>query len=255
MKTVLAIAAHPDDIEFVMAGTLMRLKSAGYKLHYWNLANGCCGSTVTDREETARIRRLEGMAAAEFVGATFHESICADLEIFYNQATLAKVASVIREVAPTIVLTHALHDYMEDHMNAARLAVTGAFCRGMPNFPVSPHREPVAGYVTVYHAQPHGNRTPMGEVVVPTQFVDVTELIDQKCEMLAQHASQKLWLDESQGQDSYLETMKQLNGEVGRMSARFDYAEGWRRHLHFGFCGEHDDPLAEALGSHVIERE
>jgi len=36
--------------------------------------------------------------------------------------------------------------------------------------------------------------------------------------------------------------------EVGRLSRRFTYAEGWRRHLHYGFCGENDDPLSEALG-------
>jgi LmbE family N-acetylglucosaminyl deacetylase len=41
---VLAAAAHPDDIEFMMAGTLLRLKDAGCEIHLWNLANGCCGS-------------------------------------------------------------------------------------------------------------------------------------------------------------------------------------------------------------------
>jgi LmbE family N-acetylglucosaminyl deacetylase len=41
---VLAAAAHPDDIEFMMAGTLLRLKDAGCEIHLWNLANGCYGS-------------------------------------------------------------------------------------------------------------------------------------------------------------------------------------------------------------------
>jgi LmbE family N-acetylglucosaminyl deacetylase len=252
MKTVLAIAAHPDDIEFVMAGTLMHLKQAGYELHYWNLANGCCGSTETDRVETASIRKREAIDASEYLEAIFHASICSDLQIFYDKPTLAKVASVVRQVNPQIVLTHALSDYMEDHMNAARLAVTAAFCRSMPNFPVTPPELPVASPVTVYHAQPHGNRDPLGQRVLPTRYVDCSDVIEQKCEMLAMHASQKQWLDQSQGQDSYLETMKSLNAEVGKMSGQFRYAEGWRKHLHYGFCEERADPLVEALGEHVV---
>jgi hypothetical protein len=42
--------------------------------------------------------------------------------------------------------------------------------------------------------------------------------------------------------------MEDMSLEVGRMSGRFQHAEGWRRHLHLGFCGPEDDPLAEALG-------
>ncbi|HOJ39870.1 MAG TPA: LmbE family protein, partial [bacterium] len=66
--------------------------------------------------------------------------------------------------------------------------------------------------------------------------------------MLALHRSQKEWLDVSQGLDAYLKAMVDICREVGRLSRRFTYAEGWRRHLHYGFCGENDDPLSEALG-------
>ena len=87
MKSAIAIAAHPDDIEFLMSGTLMLLRTAGYKIHYWNLANGCCGSSKYDAATIARIRREEAYAAAKAIGATFHESICNDLEIFYDRPT------------------------------------------------------------------------------------------------------------------------------------------------------------------------
>ena len=49
------MAAHPDDIEFVMAGTLIRLGQAGYELHYMNIANGCCGSTELSAAHIAEI--------------------------------------------------------------------------------------------------------------------------------------------------------------------------------------------------------
>lgn len=246
-KTAIAIAAHPDDIEFFMSGTLMLLGQAGYEIHYLNIANGCCGTTEYDAATIIRMRREEAQQAAAFIGAVFHESFCNDLEIFYEQATLAKVTSVIREVAPEIVLTHSPADYMEDHMIASRLAVSAAFCREMPNFPVDPPRDPIDQTVTVYHAQPYSHRDPLRQIVTPDVWVDVSEMLEGKVAMLAKHISQKLWLDKSQGHDSYLQTLRNLDAEGGRLSGHFQYAEGWRRHLHLGFCGPDDDPLTDAL--------
>ncbi len=252
MKTAFAIAAHPDDIEFLMAGTLMRLRDVGYEIHYMNLANGYCGTTQYDGPTIARMRREEARRAAEQIEAVFHESICSDLEIFYDRPTLLRLASVIREVQPRIVLTHSPSDYMEDHMNTCRLALTAAFSRGMPNFPVDPPRAAVSGPVTVYHAQPYSNRDPLRRLVYPDMYVDVTGLIEDKTEMLACHESQKRWLDESQGHDSYLQTLRDLDAEVGRMSGRFAFAEGWRRHLHLGFCAPDDDPLGTDLDASLV---
>ncbi len=248
-KRVLAIAAHPDDIEFVMSGTLILLGRAGYELHYMNLANGCCGSTSLSARHAAEARLREAIAAAALIGAEFHPSLTDDLQIFYDSRTLARLAAVVREVAPEILLTHAPIDYMEDHTNTCRLAVTAAFARGMPNFSTQPPRPPVDAPVTIYHAQPHGNRDPLGHAVRPDFCVDVSHVIDQKVAMLACHQSQQDWLDASQGIGSYIEAMKSLNREVGRMSDGFEYAEGWRKHLHLGFCAESADPLRAALGA------
>ncbi|HVA47937.1 MAG TPA: PIG-L deacetylase family protein [Pirellulales bacterium] len=253
-ERVFAVAAHPDDIEFVMAGTLIRLREAGYELHYMNVANGCCGSTQHDAATVARVRREEAVAACRSIGAVFHDSLVNDLEIFYDRPTLVRLAAIMREVSPQIVLTHSPVDYMEDHTNTCRLVVTAAFARCMPNFPAEPPTPAVSQPVTVYHAQPHGNQTPLGEPVLPGLFVDVTDVMPQKAAMLACHASQKRWLDESQGLDSYLRTMQELSAEVGRMSGCFQYAEGWRRHLHLGFCNADADPLADALAAHCLRR-
>jgi LmbE family N-acetylglucosaminyl deacetylase len=251
---VFAVAAHPDDIEFVMSGTLMLLQEAGYELHYMNIANGCCGSTETDAETTARRRQAEARRAAAQLGAAFHESLTNDLEIFYDRPTLLRLASIMRQVAPRILLVHSPEDYMEDHMNACRLAVTAAFSRGMPNFAVDPPWPPTPQEVTVYHAQPHGNCDGIGRPVRPQMYVDVSDLMDRKCTLLSLHESQKRWLDESQGMDSYLATMRDLCREVGTLSGRFAYAEGWRRHSHLGFCAADADPLAAALGERRLVR-
>jgi len=252
MSTAFAIAAHPDDIEFFMSGTLMLLKQVGYEIHYMNVANGCCGTPEYDRETIAEIRRNEAMSASEFAGAVYHESICDDLGIFYDKSTLAKLASVVREVAPEIILAHSPADYMEDHMNAARLTVTAAFARGMPNFDVDPPRDPVTNKVTIYHAQPFSHTDPLRQSVTPDMYIDVSDTMERKAEMLSRHVSQKRWLDESQGHDSYLQTLRDLDAECGRMSGMFEFAEGWRRHLHLGFCDAEDDPLHEALRERVL---
>ncbi len=253
MKTAFAVGAHPDDIEFFMAGTLLRLKDAGYEIHYMNVANGCCGTTQHDPATITALRRKESLAACEVLGAVYHESICDDMDIFYERRPLRKLASIMREVRPEILLTHSPSDYMEDHENTCRLAVTAAFSRGMPNFEVDPPRPPYDAPITVYHAQPYSNRDPLRRRVTPDFFVDVTDLVERKVEALAKHATQQRWLDESQGQNSYLNTLRELDAEVGRMSALFRFAEGWRRHLHLGFCGPDADPLCTALHGKVLQ--
>jgi LmbE family N-acetylglucosaminyl deacetylase len=140
---------------------------------------------------------------------------------------------------------------MEDHTNTSRLSVTAAFARGMPNWPVDPPCNAVNNNVTVYHAQPYGNHDPLGRPVTPTMFVDTTRVIERKVEALALHRSQKQFLDATQGVDSYLQTLRDLDAEVGRMSGAFQYAEGWRKHRHQGFCGEHDDPLRDVLSDNM----
>ena len=254
-QRVFAIAAHPDDIEFLMAGTLLRLADAGWEVHCMTVANGSCGTSLFDADEIVRIRGKEARRAAACLGAVFHESLVPDIEVFYERPLLAKVAAVVREVAPDMVLAHSPEDYMEDHQNAARLAATAAFVRGMRNFPTDPPLAPVAGEVCVYHAQPHGNRGPLGEAVRPELFVDIGGVLARKRQALACHESQKAWLDETQGFDSYLTAMELLARQVGGMSGRFEFAEGWRRRNPLGLCAPDADPLSEALGEHVFREE
>src|SRR5947207_798342 len=96
--SAIAIAAHPDDIEFTMAGTLLLLRDAGWRIHYLNISTGSGGSLVHGPAALRKIRRREGMRAAAVLGATFHESRTDDLEILYTVPLLRWLTGIIREV-------------------------------------------------------------------------------------------------------------------------------------------------------------
>jgi N-acetylglucosamine malate deacetylase 1 len=246
--TAFAIVAHPDDVEFRMGGTLLLLKAAGWELHYLTIASGNCGSLTMTAAQTRAVRRAESRQAARTLGAHWHRSLCDDVEILYDLRLLRRLAAVIREVKPAIVLTHPPVDYMEDHTNTCRLAVTAAFVRGMPNFITIPRRPPCPADVTIYHCTPHNLWDQLRRPMTTEFFVNTTTAHAGKLEALAAHASQRSWLQASQGFDAMTAFVEQESRKLGRMSGKFRYAEGWWRHSHLGFCAEDADPLRTALG-------
>jgi LmbE family N-acetylglucosaminyl deacetylase len=238
-----------------MAGTLCLLRDAGWDTHYMNVSTGNLGSTTTVPAQTARIRRREAQNGARTLGATWHPPICNDLQIFYDDRTLRRLCAVIREVQPAVILTHSPIDYMEDHMNTSRLAVTAAFAREIPGYRTTPARKAAIAPVTIYHASPHGLRDQLRRRIVPGAFVDTTPVHDRKRRALECHESQRRFLDTTQRMDDYVRTMEEFSRMLGRMSGRFEQAEGWRRHLHYGFCDEGADPLRDALGDRYLVNE
>ncbi len=247
--TVLAVGAHPDDIEFAMAGTLLRLKAAGARIHMWNLGSGSGGTATMARDKIVSLRRQEACDAAALAGATMHPSIADDFYIFYERQLMQRVSAGIRAIQPDMILTHSLDDYMEDHQNTARLVVTGAFSRISINLVTDPPQPIWDGNTTIYHAMPHGLRDNMRRRVMAEAYVDVTPYMSEKRALLACHRSQKEWLDQTQGMDAYLDDMERYARRVGRQSQRFQAAEGWRRHSALGFGPLTADPMAERLAA------
>jgi LmbE family N-acetylglucosaminyl deacetylase len=241
----------------MMGGTLFLLKEAGCDLHYMNLANGCVGSTELSREQTAVLRREEGRNAAKLVGAAFHDSLTDDLDVFYTPELIKKATAVVRRIKPDIMLLPSPEDYMEDHMNTCRIGVTAAFCRGMPNYPTDPPVEPSYQDVVLYHALPYGLKDGLRRPIVPDFYIDISSAIEEKQRMLSCHASQKEWLDKTQGLDSYLQTMRDMSAQVAVVAGLAakttggTFAEGWRRHSHLGFSAAEVDPLQEILGEYA----
>jgi LmbE family N-acetylglucosaminyl deacetylase len=252
-RVALAVGAHPDDVEFLMAGTLSLLAKAGFQAHILTVANGSCGTAEHGEKEIIRIRRAEARRAAARLGAVYHPGLVNDLMVYYEDSLVRKATAIVRELKPDIVLLPSLSDYMEDHTNSARVIVTACFCRGMRNYLSFPPRQPTFQDVCLYHAQPWHNRDGMRNLVIPALVVDIASEMELKEEMLRCHASQKNWLDTSQGQDAYLLTMRQVCREIARIARQrgLQYAEGFRQHNFIGFSAKDRDLLSEALGSRV----
>ena len=191
-KVAFAIGAHPDDIEFMMAGTLLLLKQRGYEIHMMNVANGNCGTATESHNEIVRIRTEEARQAAKFAGATLHPSLVNDIEIFYEKDILIRIAAIMRIVNPQILLVPSPQDYMEDHANVSRLAVTAAFCRSMLNYITLPPVSPVVRDTAIYHALPYGLRDGLRRRGLAGQYVDIGSVLDLKRDMLALHHNQKV---------------------------------------------------------------
>ena len=251
--TVLAVAAHPDDIEFTFAGTLLLLKQAGCEIVMWNLANGCLGSTSADREATSATRQMEAESSAKLAGARYLPPLFNDLEIFFDHPSLAKVAAGVREVDPDIILTHSPQDYMEDHQNTCRLVISAAFSRGMPGYQTNPAQPTSDKPARIYHAAPHGLHDGMGTRFQPDFCVDVASVMNLKSQLLACHSSQGEWLQNSQEMPSFITEMVEMSRDIAASDSDYDLAEGWRRHSHLGFSPSDYDPLTTLLRDFVQE--
>ena len=129
-RVALTFLAHPDDAEFLCAGTLIRLADAGYEIHIATATPGDCGTMVANRWDISSIRTKEGAAAAKIIGGTYH---CIDEKDglgVYDKPTIQKVVDLFRRVTPTLVFTHAPRDYMVDHEQASLLARATSFIFG-----------------------------------------------------------------------------------------------------------------------------
>lgn len=253
-KTVLAIGAHPDDIEFLFAGTLLLLKAEGWQVHVCNLANGSAGSKTMPKDKIVSTRRNESRNAAAVMGAIHHDAFFDDLGILYTQEALAEVSALVRAVRPTIILTHPPRDYMEDHETTCRLAVTAAMAMGIPNFRSEPECPSHDGPVAIYHSPPLGCVGPLGERIEPSFFVDISTVVDGKLSAILCHESQMSWLGATQEMPDLGSVVLAEARLVGSLSGAFSLAEGWTPHHYRGFCPPGFCPLEDVLAGRISLR-
>lgn len=242
----LSILAHPDDAEFLCAGTLARLvKEQGWSVHIATMTPGDCGSAEHTSEEISRIRRGEAAAAASLIGGTYHCLEERDLLVQFQESALRKVTTLIREVNPKVVLTHSPEDYHVDHEMTSLLVRAATFAAAVPLFNQGSCR-PTEHIPALYYCDPIEGKDIFGTPIVPRIYIDISSVIDTKAKMLEAHASQRLWLLKHHGVDNYINTMRAWSAQRGQERG-VAFAEGFRQHL--GHSYPQDDILGQLLGT------
>lgn len=244
---VLAVGAHPDDVELLCAGTLALLHAEGWLVEVATMTPGDCGSATLSREEISTIRRKEASASAALLDGKYHCLECDDIFIAYDRPTLFKVIDLVRRVKPKLVLTMSPEDYMVDHEVTSALVRTACFSAGMANIRTAGH-DPFEGIPHLYYGDPMEGKDILGNLVHPTTLVEITGTMATKERMFLCHESQLAWLSSHHGVSEAVETMRALATMRGKtMGVR--YAEGFRQHL--GHAFPQGDILKVALGGLV----
>lgn len=220
---VLAVSAHPDDIEINCAGTLARYAKRGDKVFMCNLCSGDMGHVRIMPDELARMRKKESENAAALIGAEHITLNIPDLRLFHeDEGTRDKLTDVIRYVKPDLIITHTPDDYMPDHIAAGKLVFGASFCASLPHYRAEIGAGAATDICPVFYMDNLG-----GFRFEPTEYVDVTEEIDTKMRMLACHVSQLKWMKDHDGID-FCETVLTFAKMRGLQSG-VPYAEGFRQ--------------------------
>ncbi len=256
MPTVLAVMAHPDDIEITCAGTLALLKRAGWTVHLATMTAGDLGSMTRSREEISRIRRAEAEASAALLGAMYTCLGFDDLTIVYGVEAKRRVSALIRVARPDALLVPSPVDYMADHEETPRIAREAAFASTIPNWRAEldgMEPRPCDRLPAILYADPIENIDHRGRRLPARQVVDITDVIGLKEKMLACHESQRSWLRAQHGEDEYLLSMRRWSADRARdfRKKTVKYAEGFNQHLGHSFPRE--DVLTKALGKKRVK--
>jgi LmbE family N-acetylglucosaminyl deacetylase len=245
---ILSVLAHPDDGEFLCAGTLIRLRREhGWSVDLASLTAGDCGSAELPPDEIARLRRAEGSDAAALIGAAYHCLEERDLLVVYGERPLERVTRLLRQVRPAIVLTHSPADYMLDHEQTSLLARAACFAASVPNFLCDRIKEPPLERIPhLYYCDPIEGMDALGREVEPSFCVDISSVIETKAEMLGRHTSQREWLRKQHGMDHYVQAMRDWGATRGGPHGVF-FAEGFRQHL--GHSYPQENLLGQLLGT------
>lgn len=216
---VLAVGAHPDDIEILCSGTLARFVAEGHTVTVAHASVGDKGHHALPHGEVGTVRRDEARAAARVIGAESRTLGFLDGEIRTNQENLRHVVDLIRVAQPELIITHHPDDYHGDHQAVTKLVLDASFMAGVPYF---------ASAEPAHDATPpvYFMDTLSGLGFEPTAYVDIGDTIHLKRRAMACHESQLAWLEEHHESDvlDMIDTFARFRG----LQCGTQYAEGFR---------------------------
>ena len=218
---ILAVGAHPDDLEILCAGTLARYVADGHTVTMAHVCSGHLGHYRLPPEELVPIRREEARRAGEVIGAPVLSLDLPDGGVYGDREEhRLLMVDLVRQARPDVILTHAPSDYMPDHLAVSQLVFDASFMATTPNLVTEhPAHNKVAA---LYHFD-----TLAAVGFEPEEYVDISAVIDVKRQMLRCHVSQLTWLKEHDGVDivEFMEGVARVRG----LQCGVRYAEGFRR--------------------------
>ena len=238
--TVLAIGAHPGDIEALCAGTLALLRKQGWRVVLASITPDGPAASTPARERVAEATRSAAILDAEYrciEGPGF--------TVFFSDAPCRHVVGLIRATGPELVLTHSSLDNVADRSETSRIvrqACISAPVRDYVVQNVAGGEQPTKHVPHLYYVDPFEGQDFLGRQVTPSLIVDISSAIDAKEQMLAVFAD----LGESRGHDEYLERVRDWSRQRGQQ-AGCTHGEGFRQHLGESYPSE--DLLTAALQS------
>ncbi len=178
MITVLAVAAHRDDVELTCGGTLLRAAAVGHTTGIVDLTEGEMGT-----RGSAELRSREAAQAAEVLGVSVRENLgLPDAGIVNTPETRLKLARVIRRLTPRIVIAPALQGRHPDHRESGMLVRDACFIAGLSKIdPSTPKHRPLKVIHCVTYREDFSK---------PTFVVDVSDVFDRKLDAVKCYASQ-----------------------------------------------------------------
>ncbi len=175
---VLAIFAHPDDMELTVGGTLLKMKAMGYKTGALDITRGDMGTrgTVEGRaEEAAEAARILKLDVRDNLGLP-------DGHVFTDDESRTKLVRKLREFKPKIILTHQDDDPHPDHNHIVQLVRESARLSSMKNYDGDFGQERIQ--------VPNVAHNVFSRRVVASFIVDISDFLEEKMEAIKAHKSQ-----------------------------------------------------------------
>jgi LmbE family N-acetylglucosaminyl deacetylase len=218
-KRVLAVGAHPDDLEIQCGGTLARFAKRGTVVCMAIATNGSAGHMLIAPKKLARIRRQEATVSAAEIDATLFWLGYEDELIANDIPTRLGFVELIRRTKPDLIITHDPQDYHPDHRVVSRLVFDASFLSSLPNIETKslPHN----GVQPLVYFDTFG-----GLGFQPSEYVDISDTFETKRKMLACHSSQVKWLKDHDQLD--ILNLIELQGRGRGLQCGVEFAEAFR---------------------------
>ena len=175
---ILAIFAHPDDVELGVGGTLLKMKHLGYKTGALDVTQGEMGT-----RGTVEGRAAEAVEAASILKLDVRENLnLPDGHVFADDESRAKLVRVLRRLKPKLLLTHQENDPHPDHNHIVQLVRESARLASMFRYDEESGSEKIDVPIVAHNI--------FSRLVAPSFIVDISDFLDEKMAAIRAHSSQ-----------------------------------------------------------------